>query len=372
MKIKEIEVIPYKIPYSQPVKISTGLLENAENVLVKLIGDNGIVGIGETQPMPFFQGCAETMESVTKMITFNYEPILRGRDPTDLGKIMLDIDAAVSGALYASAAVSDALYDLLAKFYSVPLYKMLGGLFRDRIEMVWSIGIKSTSEMEKEASWALGKKYSKIKIKVGSSNPSDDIEHAYAVRKVLGNKISFRIDANAGYTYKDALFVIRALSRLNLEFVEQPLPVWDYDGLAKLSTCLDVTLMADESCNSVQSALELIKKQAVSIFDIKLAKNGGIFHAQKIGFLAQTSNIPLYAGNQPSSSIGAAAAAHFYAAMPNVIAGDFNNGPAGWLAGDIVKKPLELDMPFALVPLEGVGICVELDETKLAKYAVSI
>jgi L-alanine-DL-glutamate epimerase-like enolase superfamily enzyme len=372
MKIKEIEVIPYKIPYSQPVRISTGVLENADNVLVKLIGDNGIIGIGETQPMPIFQGCSETMESITQVINHNYEPVLRGRDPTDLKKIMFDIDNAVNGAIYASAAVSDALYDLLAKFYGVPLYKILGGLFRDRIEMVWSIGMKSKSEMEKEASWALDKKFRKIKIKVGSPNTSDDIENAFAVRKVLGDKISFRVDANAGYTFKDALYVIKTLNEIHLAFVEQPLSVWDYDGLAKLSSSLDVPIMADESCNSVNSALELIKRQAASIFDIKLAKNGGIFHAQKIESIAHACNIPLYAGNQPCSSIGAAAAVHFYAAMPNVIAGDFNNGPVGWLAGDIVKRPLKLDMPFALVPLTGLGIGVELDEKKLADYAASI
>lgn len=370
MKIKEIEIIPYKIPYVTPVKIATGILETADNVLVKIITDDGKIGIGETQPLPIFQGCSETQKSVVQVIKHSYEPVLIGRNPFDIERIMYDLDAAVRGALYAVTAISDALYDLVAKALNIPLYQYLGGLFHNKIEMVWSIGMKSTAEMEDEARRVLKEGYRKIKIKVGSPDPAEDIEHAFAVKKILGKDISFRVDANGGYNFKDAFNVIRALDDLKLEFVEQPLPVWDYEGLSKLSTCVNVPLMADESCNSVQSAFELARRQAVAVFDIKLAKNGGIYHARKIAAIAQAANIPLYAGNQPASSVGAAAAGHFYAATPNVIAGDYNIGPGGWLDGDIVTKPLRLEGAFAVVP-KGVGIGVKLDEAKLAKYAVS-
>jgi len=371
MKIKAVEIIPIRIPYAIPVKISTGLLVTADNVIVKIITEDGIVGIGETQPLPPFQGCCETQGSIVQVIKNSYTPVLLGRDPSDIEKIMWDLDAAVRGAAYAVTAVGDALYDLLAKSLRVPLYKLLGGLYRNKIEMVWSIGMKSTAEMEKEAHWALGKGYRKLKIKVGSSDPREDVEHAFAVRKVLGEAVSFRIDANAGYTFNDALNTIKALKPVNLEFVEQPLPIWDYDGLAKLSSLIDLPLMADESCNTIYSVMELVKRKAVAICDIKLAKNGGIYHARKIAAITQAANIPLYAGNQPATSVGAAAAAHFYAATSNVIAGDFNIGPAGWISADVVKKPLPLDGPFAIVP-DGLGIGVELDESKLSKFAVSL
>lgn len=268
-------------------------------------------------------------------------------------------------------AVGDALYDLLAKSLDVPLYKLLGGLYRERVEMVWSIGIKSTAEMEQEAFRVKERGYQKVKIKVGSSEPDEDVEHAFAVRKALGKDISFRIDANAGYTLKDALNTIHAMKDVHLEFVEQPVPMWDYDGLDRLSGSINLPIMADESVNTPQSALELVKRRAISIFDIKLAKHGGIYYARKIAAIAQAANIPLYAGNQPASSVGAATAIHFYAATKNVIAGDFNIGPDGWLEGDIVKKPLALERTFALVPHEP-GIGVEIDEAKLAAFAVAL
>ncbi|MCK4814275.1 hypothetical protein KA005_00780 [bacterium] len=369
MKIKEIEVIPFSIPYETPVKIATGLLISAENVLVRIATDNGIMGLGETQPLPPFQGCSETQGSIVQVIRNSYIPVLLDRDPADIERIMEDLDSTVRGCSYAVTAVGDALFDLLAKSLHIPLFKLLGGLYRKKIEMVWSVGMSSTKEMEKEAQRASERGYRKLKIKIGSPDPIEDIEHAFAIRKILGNDVSFRVDANAGYRLKDAIQALKAMLDVNLEFVEQPLPIWDYDGLAKLSLLLRLPIMADESCNTPQSALELVKRKAADIFDIKLAKNGGIYYAKKIAAIAQAANIPLYAGSQPCSSVGAATAAHFFAATSNVIAGDFNIGPDGWLSDDIVKVPLAVQRPFAIVP-DGVGIGVEVDEAKLARFSV--
>ena len=369
-KIKEIEVIPFSLPYAVPFRMSHGFIHSADNVLVKIITDNGLMGLGESQPVPGMQGCAETQGSIFEVIKNIYSPILVGRDPSEIERIMEDLELATSGCRYAIAAVGNGLYDLLAKSLNVPLYKLLGGLYSGKIEMVWPIGIKSTSEIEEEAGLAQKKGYRKIKIKVGSSNPQEDIEHIFAARGVLGNDVSLRMDANAAYSFMEALSIIRAMKNANLDIVEQPLPLWDYDGLAKLSNLIDIPIMADESLNTIQSAFELVKRQAVSIFDIKLDKNGGIHNARKIAAIAQAANIPLYAGSNPGSSISAATSAHFFSALPNVIGGDFNVGQAKSLAADITQKPLELKGVFALVP-EGRGIGVDLDEKKLAKYAVS-
>jgi muconate cycloisomerase len=230
--------------------------------------------------------------------------------------------------------------------------------------------MKSTEEMVSEAQRVMGQGYQKLKIKVGAPDYSEDVEHAFAVRKAIGEDASFRIDANAGLTFDRVLNLLRLLTEVHLEIVEQPLPIWDYDGLARLSTLIDIPIMADESCHSLHSAMELVKRQAVAIFDIKLMKNGGIHNSRKIAAIAQSANIPIYAGGNVGSSVGAAAAAHFYAATPNVIAGDFNLGPGGWLTADLVEEPLHVEGPFAFVP-DGAGIGVQLDEKKLNRYAVS-
>jgi len=369
MQIQDIEVIPFSIPCAYPIRISAGVMEAVQNVLVRITTDTGVAGLGETQPLPSLQGCSETQASVVEVITKAYAPLLLGRSPIHIGKILEDLDGAARGNFPAISAVGDALYDLLAKSLGVPLYTLLGGLYRDCIEMVWSVGMKSTAEMVSEARRAMDRGYRKLKIKVGSHEAAEDVEHAFEVRKAIGVHASFRIDANGGLTLAGALNLLKALKGVGLEFVEQPLPVWDIDGLSQLSGLIDIPIMADESCHSVHSALELVKKQAAAIFDIKLMKNGGIHNARKVAAVAQAANIPIYSGGNVGSSIGAGAAAHFYASTPNVIAGDFNLGPCGWLTADLAKQPLHVEGPFAFVP-KGPGIGIDLDEKKLAKYKV--
>lgn len=370
-KISEMEVVPFSLPYTSPFRMASGVFHAADNVLVKIIADNGLIGLGETQPVPGVQECAETQASVVDVIQKIYSPLLLGRDPSELERIMQDLDSALSGCRYATAAVCNGLYDLLARSLNIPLYKLLGGLCYDRIEMVWPIGMKSTTETEQEARFAMKRGYRKIKIKVGSSDPTQDIESVFAARRALGNDVSLRVDANGAYTFLEALGTLRAMKRVHLDLIEQPLASWDFDGSARLSTQIDIPIMADESCTTVQSALELVKKQAASVFDIKLEKNGGIHPSRKITALAQAANILLYAGSNPGSTIGAATAAHFFASIPHVIGGDFNVGQTKSLMADIAQKPLEIRGAFALVP-DGIGIGVDLDEKKLAQYAVSL
>ena len=130
--------------------------------------------------------------------------------------------------------------------------------------------------------------------------------------------------------------------------------------------------MPYESLHALESALELVTRKAASIFGMKLAKHGGIYYGQRIAAVAQAASIPIYPGGQPGTSVGSATAAHFYAATWNAtLGGDFHVGPAGWLADDIVKHPLVVKDGYALVP-QGVGIGVEIDEEKLAKYTVEM
>lgn len=104
MRIREVEVIAYRIPYTTPVRISTGLLATANNVLVRLIADNGLVALGETQPLPPFQGCSETQGSIVQIIRNSYIPIVKNRDPADIERIMEDLDNAVRGSYYSRYA----------------------------------------------------------------------------------------------------------------------------------------------------------------------------------------------------------------------------------------------------------------------------
>ena len=371
MKIDRVEVIPIRVPNRIPVKLSTMLLEHQDNVVVRLRA-GGLTGLGETQPLVGFQGCAESQRTIVPLIRERFAPLLDGRNPFDLERIVRDIDAAAPRSPYARAAVVDALYDLMAKAYGVPLYQLLGGLYRDRIPVVWTIGIKDRREMAEEAGWAVSRGFRLLKLKVGALRLEDDVCNVEAVRVAVGPDIGLRLDANGAFSFDQALALLRDLARFTLDLVEQPLAIHDVEGMARLIQLARVPIMPDESLHSLESALELVTRKAASIFGMKLAKHGGIYYGQRIAAVAQAASIPIYPGGQPGTSVGSATAAHFYAATWNAtLGGDFHVGPAGWLADDIVKHPLVVKDGYALVP-QGVGIGVEIDEEKLAKYTVEM
>jgi muconate cycloisomerase len=97
---------------------------------------------------------------------------------------------------------------------------------------------------------------------------------------------------------------------------------------------------------------------------------GGTYAAQRIAVLAEEAGVPLYAGGQVATSVGAATAAHFFAATQHAAEGDFQLGPDGWLAADIVKTPLEVKDGRTVVPMDSPGIGVTLEEPKLEALTV--
>ncbi|MCI0528763.1 MAG: hypothetical protein L0Y56_15095, partial [Nitrospira sp.] len=350
MKIDQVEVIPIRIPNRVPMKLSTMLLEYQENVLVRLRAED-LIGIGETEPIYGFQGCGESQATIVPMIRGRFTPLLLGRNPFDVEKIVRDLENVIWGNPYAKAAIINALYDLIAKALKMPLYQLLGGAYREKIPVVWTIGIKDSKEMAKEALWALERGFRLLKLKIGALALELDVQNIAAVREAVGPEVGLRVDANGALSFTQALKLLKKLEPFDLELVEQPLAIWDLDGMARLIELLGIPIMPDESLHSLQSALELVTKKAASIFGMKLAKHGGIYFAQKIAAIAQAANLPIYPGNQPSTSVGSATAAHFYAATWNVtLGGDFHVGPAGWLADDIVKNPLVVRDGYAHVP----------------------
>ncbi len=371
MKIDRVDVIPIRVPNRIPMKLSTMLLEFQENVIVRLHA-GGATGIGETEPLFGFQGCAESQATIVHMIRDRFAPLLMGRDPFDIEKLARDFESAAWGNPYAKAGVINALYDLMAKTLGMPLHQLLGGCFRDKIPVVWTIGIRDSREMAQEALSALERGYRLLKIKIGAASLESDVQNIAAIREAVGPEIGLRVDANGALGFTQALKLLKLLAPYDLELVEQPLPIGDLDGMARLIEVTGIPIMPDESLHSPESALELVTRKAASIFGMKLAKHGGIYYGKKIAAIAQAAHLPIYPGNQPSTSVGSATAAHFFASTSNAtLGGDFNVGPTSWLADDIVRNPLVVRDGYAFVP-QGVGIGVELDEDKLAKYVVKI
>ena len=178
--------------------------------------------------------------------------------------------------------------------------------------------------MAKDAVKAIKKGFKALKVKVGT-DPIEDVERIKSIRKAVDNEIEIRLDANQGWTPKQAINVLNKTERFNIQFAEQPVPAKDLKDLAKVRKHSPIPIMADESVHSPEDALRLIEAEAVDLINIKLMKSGGILKGKKIASIAEAAGIPCMVGCMGESGIGIAAAAHLAAAVKNIQYADLDS-----------------------------------------------
>ncbi|MEM3704121.1 MAG: enolase C-terminal domain-like protein, partial [Candidatus Bathyarchaeia archaeon] len=366
MSIKKIEAIPISVPLKKPFVISTGEMRTLDHVIVKVHTDAGIVGVGESAPVPIFS--EESQEDVKAAIDKYISRVLIGEDIFDIEKILEKMDKAVQGHSYAKAGIELALWDAMGKTLKVPVYKLLGGLYRENVPMVWIIGIGTPEQMADEAREYVNKGFSTLKVKIGI-DPQQDVKNVAAVREAVGYGAQIRVDANQGYTADVAIKTLRKMERYDLELIEQPVPRWDLNGMAKVAKALDTPVMADESVFSPNDVIKIIQKEAADIINIKIMKPGGLYNAKRIASIAESAGIPCLVGSMIETGVGTMACAHFACSTKNI------RYPCEFIGTMMIKDDI-LDTSyipedgFLKVPKE-CGFGVNLNEDKVRKYMTS-
>ncbi|HLZ55903.1 MAG TPA: dipeptide epimerase, partial [Ktedonosporobacter sp.] len=222
-------------------------------------------------------------------------------DPFVIEDILHRLNKIIGLNPSAKAAVDMALYDIVGKLLGVPLYKLLGLNPARTPHTSFTIGLDTPAEMAKKV--LLAKEYPILKIKVGTKHDLDIIK---AIRDVSNAVV--RVDANTGWTPKEAIKNINALAPYNIEFVEQPIPAHDLAGLKLIRDNVPVPIIADESCVTVDDIPRIA--ECVDGVNIKLMKSGGISHALKMIHVARAHHLRVMIGCMIESSLAITAAAH--------------------------------------------------------------
>ena len=371
VKIREVETTPLHLPFASPFQISSATRDFLEVLIVRIHTDQGVFGIGETQAWRR-QGSAETLPNLMRSIQDQFAPLLIGRSPFEVNAIMHDLNASLYNSLYAQAAIGDALYDLIGKLLNVPIHGLLGGRCRDRVRVGAVLSIKPTvEELLDSAQGFFDRGFRHLGLKIGIDSTAD-LRNVAALRERFGDDIVLRVDANAGMNYDAARRLLKKMEPFDIDAAEQPIAIWDIDGLAELARTVDIPIMADESVSTDHSLLEVIRKRAASVVQTKTAKNGGIHYIRHLWVLAQAAGMRIYPGNHPSTSVATSSVAQMCAASPNpVMEGVFAVGVSGALADDIVENPMRPIDGEISVP-DGPGLGVTLDEDKVARYRVEV
>lgn len=310
--IKDILVKKHILHFHEPFQIAYEKVEQAEVVVLKIVDNEGYFGLGSAAPDSEVTG--ETVERVYKILQqkldtkfFNY--------PVDKWYLYHEkIQAEFIDFPSIQSAVEEAVLNLYCQRKNISLQELFGG-YRDSCETSVTIGIKSISATLKEVEERIAEGFKLIKIKCGL-NVDGDIAKIEAVRKKVAKEIVLCVDANQGYSLKQARKFIDKVAKYKLVFIEQPIEKDDLENLKYLHKYSPIPIIADESAMSLESIYKLLLGDYVTGVNIKLMKCGGPINFLKIFHLAKFLKKKIMIGCMYESNISITTSGSLALALP--------------------------------------------------------
>lgn len=401
------------------IRLKTAVVEgNFDWTFVRIETDEGLHGLGECF---FAPGLTAILRSL--------EPLLVGEDPRDVHRLFRKLQLATSGAgsiagiIYnAISGIDAALWDLLGQWLEVPIYRLLGGRFRDEVRMYADChageALESLDEVlrtrqpswleqktrrtgtdyfaqDKEAAPPLPESYRKRALRMKAqgytalkfdldvpgtqgldphnrclTNVAIDrmVELIATVRDAVGYETDIAVDCHWRYSVSDVVKIAHALEPFRLLWLEDPVPPQSLDALRAVSSRVKIPIATGENLYLFEGFREMLQAHAVGIATPDLQKVGGLGVASQIASFADSQTIPL-APHNISSPVGTLAAAHFCAAIPNFLVLEFHASDVPFW-NDLVEgmpKPIIQNGAIRLPDEPGLG--VRLNDDVARKYA---
>lgn len=387
MKITRItsHVLGYELP--EPLGYSQQYYTKRTAHLVEVETDEGITGWGEC----FGAGnIALANKGIVEQVI---QPMVLGMDPLDRDVIWHKVynlmrDHGQKGMpLQSMSGVDIALWDIAGKVTGLPLYQMIGGAHRDRIE-VYGYGMMLRPESadslvarfgdEAAAIKDMGFKAAKMKSGLG---PKDDVRLIEAVRRAVGDDYRFMVDANHAYTTHDAFYVGRAMEEFAPYWFEEPVAPEDLDGYRELRSGLRVNISGGEAEFNRWGWRALLESRGLDIAQPEVCALGGISEYLRVLALCHAHFTPVV-NHVWGSAIAVATNMHLLAAMPPLPGGLFPWEPMlefdtthNRFRDDLLTTPLGIQGQVAVnngtVALpSGPGIGVTPDRDFIRKFSI--
>ena len=274
MRIRTIEPIAVGLPMLKPVIMAGEEVRRADNVLVRIEADNGLVGWGEAASAPVMTG--DTLESLSAAVHY-LTPALCGREAADIAGALAAMDGRMYGNHGAKAAIEIALHDLAGRAAGKPVHALLGEKKRSRLTLLGVIGGGDFDGDLRDAEKKKAAGFAAYKIKVGIDTPAKDAARTRAICKVLGSGLLISADANQGFSTEQAIDYARAVQGCGLDFFEQPVEAADLAGMAAVAAAAgDIAIGADEGIHSLADIARHHEYNAARGVSLKAIKLGGV------------------------------------------------------------------------------------------------
>lgn len=379
MKIVDLKLYVLKSPLSEPFAFSQGWVHQRSATLVEVITDEGICGWGEA----FAQGL-EPPEIAAAAIQHALKPLLIGADPLDNEVIWHTCyhrtrDFGRKGAVVAGiSAVDMALWDIAGQAHGLPIWKLMGGRFRDKVQP-YATGfyrIRGQGEADRLAEEAIRHYeagFTLMKVKLGFG-VEDDIACMAAIGKAIqGKPIRLMIDTNHAYGRAEALRLGHALAEFDLLWYEEPVVPEDIKGYAEIRQQLSMPIAGGENEHTLFGFQQLLSSGALDIAQPDIGSCGGITAARHIMVLAQSLGVRVNP-HVWGSAVAQAASLQVIAAVPvahhslfatqPVLEYDRSSHPFRQL---LVSQPLALRDGWVEIP-EKPGLGIEINRDVIHQY----
>jgi L-alanine-DL-glutamate epimerase-like enolase superfamily enzyme len=289
-----------ELPLANAFTISRGTQETAENVIVRITDEGGMTGVGGAAPAAHYGETADTVEAVLPDLLDVVEEV---GDPHAMTEIEERMKGVVERNPAARCAVSIALHDLAAKRTGLPLHRQWGLNAENAPTSSFTIGLDTIEKVREKTADAVEEGYSVLKIKLGTDRDKELIE---AIREEAPDA-TIRVDANEAWTPRETVRNSRWLADHGVEFIEQPVPAEDPEGLKFAYERSELPIAADESCITLEDIPEIADK--CDIANLKLMKCGGLLEAKRMVHGARAHGLEVMLGCMVESNASIAAGA---------------------------------------------------------------
>lgn len=293
----KLETQVLSLTTKHPFVIARGGQSDHRTVVVRLTDADGLIGQGEAAGNRFY---GETPETILAALG-RYATALP-EDPWHIEEAERQWWEMLRGNPSARAALSAALHDLVGQRLGIPVYHLWGLDPARAPQSTFTIGLAEPAAMQAKVAEAA--EFPILKIKLGTDRDEAVLR---TIREVTDKEL--RVDANCGWTTKQAIQMLPVLAEYGVTVLEQPLAPEDLDGLARVSRQARIPVVADESCLTAADIPRLAG--VVDGINIKLAKCGSLREALRMITVARAHGLMVMVGCMIESSLGITAAAHF-------------------------------------------------------------
>lgn len=366
VSIQKLEVFVIAMPLIGVFSSGGKSKDVTKGAVVRITASDGAYGISSVDPSTRAV-FPDRAEDIASMIIEKIKPLVVGMSPTNINRLS-DVMASLAGVqIGAKAAVEMAAIDLTCRRLGVSLVEFLGGAVSDTVVFNGWVGELPADDAALDAAWWAKAGFKSLKIKIGGDVDAD-IQRVQAVRSAVGNDVHLRMDANEQYSVADAIRLCDAIKGCNMQLFEQPVPRDDLAGLAKIRRVGGISVMADEAISDHASLLKVIEADCADLVKFGIAQAGGIMPAIRMMATAEAAGLKVVMGHGFGLDMSTMAEIMVGASSSNILSGLECVGPLK-VKDTVAQTRLDISSGSFAIPT-GSGLCIEMDDAKLAEYTV--